>query len=135
MTDQTATDSTATLTGTTPFLVTKGFYENMPQMPVEEYPGTEGYIDDVYADPSGSSLWAGYFRLNHTEAPLDYLYTYNEMKVVLEGTFKLHNPATGQTEYAGPRDAIFFPKGSRIIFSTEDEYALAYYVRCEDLPA
>lgn len=137
MTDSTATDATTagTATAVAPFLVTKGFYDSLPQMPVEEYPGTEGYIDDVYADPSDSSLWAGYFRLNHTDAALDYLYTYNEMKVVLEGTFTLYNPETGQTAQAGPKDAIFFPKGSRIIFSTEDEYALAYYVRCEDIPA
>ncbi|AGP30443.1 cupin domain-containing protein [Corynebacterium terpenotabidum] len=127
-------DST-TQTTVDPFLVTKGFYESLPQMPVEEYPGTDAYIDDVYRDPSGSSLWSGYFKLNNTEAPLDYLYTYDEMKVVLEGTFKLYNPDTGQTAYAGPKDAIFFPKGSRIIFSTEDEYALAFYARCEDLPA
>jgi len=126
--------SEPTTTTVDPFLVTKGFHETLPQMPVEEYPGTEGFIDDVYRDPSDSALWSCYFKLNHTDAPLDYLYTYNEMKVVLQGTFRLENADTGQVEYAGPTDAIFFPKGSRILFSTEDPFALAFYARCEDLP-
>lgn len=128
-------DSTTAETAVAPFLVTRGFHETLPQMPVEQYPGTEAYIADVYENPSDSSLWAGFFKLNNTEAPLDYLYDYDEMKVVLEGTFTLHNPDTGQTETAGPTDAIFFPAGSRIIFSTEDPYALAFYARSRDLPA
>lgn len=110
-----------------PFRVTKDFWKSLPQMPTEEYPETEGFIDDVYANPEGSPMAAGYFKLNATEAPLDYYYEYDEMKVVLEGTFKLENPDTGQVAYAGPKDAIFFPKGSRIIFSTEDG-ALAFFV-------
>jgi ethanolamine utilization protein EutQ len=125
------TDSATT---TAPFLVTKGFYENLPQMPTDKYPGTEGFIDDVYSNPNGSPMSAGYFELNHTDADLDYYYDYDEMKVVLEGTFKLVNPDTGQVEYAGPKDAIFFPKGSRIIFSTED-HALAYFVGYRDFSA
>lgn len=118
---------TSTSTTTVPFLVTKGFQDTLPQMPEAEYPGTKGYIDDVYANPEGSPMCAGYFRLEHTEAPLDYLYEYDEMKVVLEGEFLLENPDTGQVETAGPGDAIFFPKGSRILFSTQTS-ALAFYV-------
>ena len=117
----------AETTTQTPFRVTKNFYADLPQMPVSEFPGTKGFIDDVYANPEGSPMCCGYFRLEHTDAPLDYLYEYDEMKVVLEGTFRLENPDTGQVEIAGPKDAIFFPKGSRILFSTTDS-ALAFYV-------
>ncbi len=53
---------------------------------------------------------AGYFKLEHTDAPLDYLYEYDEMKVVLDGEFRLENLDTGQVEIARARDAIFFPK-------------------------
>lgn len=56
------------------------------------------------------------------------------MKVVLEGEFLLENRATGQTAIAKARDAIFFPKGSIIYFSTPS-YALAFYTghRAADL--
>ncbi|MDV2475945.1 ethanolamine utilization protein [Rhodococcus zopfii] len=109
------------------FRVTADFWKSLPQMPVEEFPGTRGYIDDVYPNPEGSEMAAGYFKLEHTDAPLDYLYEYDEMKVVLDGEFRLENLDTGQVEIARARDAIFFPKGSRIRFTTP-EGALAFYV-------
>ena len=110
-----------------PFQVTTEFWKNLPQMPTTEYPGTQGYIDDVYSNPNGSEMSAGYFELRATDAPLDYYYAYDEMKVVLEGEFRLENLDTGQVETAGPKDAIFFPEGSRIRFTTPDR-ALAYFV-------
>ena len=109
------------------FRVTADFWKTLPQMPVDEFPGTRGYIDDVYPNPDGSEMAAGYFKLEHTDAPLDYLYEYDEMKVVLDGEFRLENLDTGQVEIARPKDAIFFPKGSRIRFTTPDG-ALAFYV-------
>ncbi|MGX7732795.1 ethanolamine utilization protein [Rhodococcus sp. 2H158] len=109
------------------FRVTADFWKNLPQMSTEEFPGTEGFIDDVYPNPEGSEMAAGYFKLEHTDAPLDYLYEYDEMKVVLEGEFRLENLDTGQVEIARAKDAIFFPKGSRIRFTTPDG-ALAFYV-------
>ena len=75
-----------------PFRVTAGFHENLPQMPVSEYPGTKGYIDDVFANPDGSEMSAGYFELQRTDAPLDYYYAYDEMKVVLEGRIHPREP-------------------------------------------
>ena len=121
------TSATTPETTAVPFRVTKDFYKDLPQMPLDQYPGTLGYIDDVYANPEGSEMSSGYFELLHTDAPLDYYYDYDEMKVVLEGEFRLENVETGQVTFAGPKDAIFFPKGSRILFSTTDR-ALAFYV-------
>jgi ethanolamine utilization protein EutQ (cupin superfamily) len=112
---------------TTKFLVTSGAWKNLPQMSTEEYPGTEGFIGDTYTNPSGSPMSSGYFELKHTDAPLDYAYDYDEMKIVVEGEFRLENLDTGQVEIAKPKDVIFFPKGSNIRFSTP-EGALAFYV-------
>ncbi|AHD19315.1 ethanolamine utilization protein [Rhodococcus pyridinivorans SB3094] len=109
------------------FRVTSGFWKNLPQMSVDEFPGTKGYIDDVHPNPEGCPMASGYFRLEPTEAPLDYTYEYDEMKVVLDGEFRLENLDTGQVEIARAYDAIFFPKGSRIRFTTP-EGALAFYV-------
>lgn len=35
------------------FRVTSGFWKNLPQMSVDEFPGTKGYIDDVHPNPEG----------------------------------------------------------------------------------
>lgn len=69
----------------------------------------------------------GLLRIDPHRRSLDYLYEYDEMKVVLEGEFVLENLDTGQVSVAKAKDAIFFPKGSRIRFTTPDR-ALAYYV-------
>ena len=120
-------DSTSALE----FRVTPGAWENLPKMPDAEYPGTEGFIGDFYENPDGSEMCSGYFELRHTDAPLYYEYEYDEMKVVLEGEFLLENKETGQKTVAKAKDAIFFPKGSKIYFSTPD-YALAFYAGHRD---
>ena len=113
------------------FRVTSGAWENLPKMPESEYPGTEGFIGDVYENPDGSEMCSGYFELRHTDEPLYYEYAYDEMKVVLEGEFLLENKETGQKTVAKAKDAIFFPKGSKIYFSTPS-YALAFYAGHRD---
>ncbi|MFI6358617.1 hypothetical protein ACIBJF_39795 [Streptomyces sp. NPDC050743] len=110
-----------------PFRVTQDAWKHLPQMPQADYPGTDGYIADTYVNPEGSVMCSGFFQLSHTDEPLLYEYSYDEMKVVLEGEFLLENPDTGQKVVAKAKDAIFFPKGSRILFSTPD-CALAFYV-------
>lgn len=114
-----------------PFRVTPDAWKNLPKM--TEHAG-DGYIADVYENPEGSAMCSGFFELNHTDEPLLYIYEYDEMKVVLEGEFLLENRETGQTLVAREKDAIFFPKGSRIYFSTPS-HALAFYVgdRSSDL--
>jgi len=113
------------------FRVTSGAWKDLPKMSEEEYPGTEGFIGDVYENPDGSPMCSGYFELRHTDEPLYYEYEYDEMKVVLEGEFLLENKETGQKLVAKAKDAIFFPKGSKIYFSTPD-YALAFYTGLRD---
>ena len=113
------------------FRVTSGGHEDLPKMPEAEYPGTQGFIGDVYENPDGSPMCSGYFELRHTDEPLYYEYEYDEMKVVLEGEFLLENKETGQKTVAKAKDAIFFPKGSKIYFSTP-AYALAFYTGLRD---
>ncbi len=115
----------------TPFRVTPDAWKNLPKM--TEHSG-DGYIADVYENPEGSAMCSGFFELNHTDEPLLYIYEYDEMKVVLEGEFLLENRETGQSLVAREKDAIFFPRGSRIYFSTPG-HALAFYVgdRSSDL--
>jgi ethanolamine utilization protein EutQ len=114
-----------------PFRVTSDAWKSLPRMPEEEYPGTQGYIGDIYENPDDSVMCSGFFELRHTDEPLYYEYEYDEMKVVLEGEFLLENKETGQMLVAKAKDAIFFPKGSKIHFSTPS-YALAFYAGHRD---
>jgi len=113
----------------TPFRVTPEAWKGLPRM--EDYPESEGYIGDVYENPDGSEMCSGFFELKASDAPLVYHYQYDEMKVVLEGEFLLENVDTGQKQVAKAKDAIFFPKGSKIAFSTPS-YALAFYTGHRD---
>ena len=66
----------------------------------------------------------GFYRLA-PGAPLDYTYTYHEMKIILEGDFTISDE-TGQKVTCGPGDVLNFPKGSKIRFTTE-KGGLAFY--------
>ncbi|MCJ1397510.1 hypothetical protein MMC11_000703 [Xylographa trunciseda] len=66
----------------------------------------------------------GLYRLE-PGVPLDYTYTYHEMKIILEGDFTISDE-TGQKVHAVAGDVFNFPKGSKIRFETE-KGGLAFY--------
>ncbi|EED15355.1 ethanolamine utilization protein (EutQ), putative [Talaromyces stipitatus ATCC 10500] len=66
----------------------------------------------------------GFYRLEKG-TPLVYEYTYHEMKIILEGEFEISDE-TGQKVTAKPGDVFYFPKGSKITFTTPS-YGLAFY--------
>jgi len=111
-----------TTTDTIVFGHASGTYEGLPSM---EVPGVNAAIGDTFANPGGSELCSGFFELLAGE-PLDYTYTYDEMKVVVEGEFQLTDLDSGAQVTARPKDVLFFPKGSRIRFETPDR-ALGFY--------
>ncbi|KAI2463607.1 putative ethanolamine utilization protein [Annulohypoxylon bovei var. microspora] len=67
---------------------------------------------------------AGFYRLEKG-TPLVYAYHYHEMKIIIEGSFDISDEA-GNKAHAVPGDVFYFPKGSKITFTTED-YGLAFY--------
>lgn len=66
----------------------------------------------------------GFYRLEKG-TPLVYTYTYDEMKIIVEGSFDISDE-TGSKVHAVPGDCFFFPAGATITFTTED-YGLACY--------
>lgn len=68
---------------------------------------------------------AGFYRLEKG-TPLVYEYTYDEMKIILEGEFEISDE-TGQKVTATPGDVFHFPKGAKITFTTPS-YGLAFFV-------
>ncbi|MET3175741.1 UNVERIFIED_ORG: ethanolamine utilization protein EutQ [Arthrobacter sp. UYCu721] len=100
----------------------EGGYLNLPQM---NEPGCDAGIGDALSNPAGSVMSAGFFELKASE-PLVYKYTYDEMKVVVQGEFILTDQSTGEVTRAKERDVLFFPKGTTVKFETLD-YALGFF--------
>ena len=97
-------------------------YKNLPSM---DEPNCEAFIGDSLSNPGGSAISSGFFELKASE-PLVYTYTYDEMKVVIQGEFILTDQSTGDVTRAKERDVLFFPKGTTVKFETAD-YALGFY--------
>jgi ethanolamine utilization protein EutQ len=100
----------------------EGGYLRLPQM---NEPGCDAAIGDSLSNPEGSVMSAGFFELKASE-PLVYTYTYDEMKVVVQGEFILTDQATGEVTHAKERDVLFFPKGTTVKFETPD-YGLGFF--------
>lgn len=100
----------------------EGGYLDLPSM---NEPGCEAFIGDSLSNPGGSAISSGFFQLRASD-PLVYEYTYDEMKVVIQGEFILTDMATGEVTHAKERDVLFFPKGTTVKFETPD-YALGFY--------
>ncbi|GIJ90149.1 hypothetical protein Asppvi_009101 [Aspergillus pseudoviridinutans] len=85
------------------------------------------FLGDVYSSEKENPdkpISAGFYRLEKG-TPLVYEYTYDEMKIILEGQFEIADE-TGQKVTALPGDVFYFPKGAKITFTTET-YGLAFY--------
>ncbi|KAF7970941.1 hypothetical protein HWV62_22594 [Athelia sp. TMB] len=81
-------------------------------------------VDPDKIDPE-KPISAGFYRLEKG-TPLVYQYTYHEMKIIVEGEFDISDE-TGQKVHAVAGDVFYFPKGSKITFTTET-YGLGFYV-------
>ena len=83
------------------------------------------FLDDfVVSEDAEKPITSGLFRLekgNH----LTYTYTYHEMKLIIDGEFKITDE-TGAEVIATVGDLLYFPKGSTITFSTPD-YGVGFF--------
>ncbi|OJJ43056.1 hypothetical protein ASPZODRAFT_154799 [Penicilliopsis zonata CBS 506.65] len=83
-----------------------------------------GDVDSSEKDSPEKPISAGFYRLEKG-TPLVYTYTYDEMKIILEGEFEISDE-TGQKVTAKPGDVFYFPAGAKITFTTPS-YGLAFY--------
>ncbi|KAL3460611.1 RmlC-like cupin domain-containing protein [Aspergillus heterothallicus] len=83
-----------------------------------------GDVDSSDSYNPEKPISAGFYRLEKG-TPLVYEYTYDEMKIIVEGEFEIADE-TGQKVTAVPGDVFHFPKGSKITFTTPS-YGLAFY--------
>lgn len=88
--------------------------------------GSKSFIKDIlFSSVEGKEMTAGLYRLDAGPA-LNYTYTYEEFKYVLEGEFLLTD-GTGQEIVAKEGDLLYFPRGTNVKFDTPHT-ALGYYV-------
>ena len=83
------------------------------------------YLDDlVVSEDAEKPITSGLFRLERGKQ-LTYTYTYHEMKLVIDGEFKIADE-TGTEVIATTGDLLYFPKGSTITFTTSD-YGVGFF--------
>ena len=92
-----------------------------PMMDVD----ARAYLDDfVVSEDSDKPITSGLFRLEKGNQ-LTYTYTYHEMKLIIDGEFKIADKS-GAEVVATKGDLLYFPKGSTITFSTPD-YGVGFF--------
>ncbi|KAK7981714.1 hypothetical protein PG988_003952 [Apiospora saccharicola] len=89
--------------------------------PVLSAENDNAFLGDVFSSDQinpDKPMSAGFYRLEKGK-PLVYTYTYDEMKIIVEGDFTISD-TTGQEVKAKPGDVFFFPDGATITFTTDN---------------
>ena len=88
--------------------------------------GVNAYLQDTISSNSPNApITCGFFRMEQG-APLEYTYSYDECKIMLEGEMTLAEE-NGMTVHLKPGDVVYFGKGTKITF-TSNSAGLAFYV-------
>ncbi len=89
------------------------------------FAGNNAYLKDFAAsNDEQAPITVGLFRLEAGD-PITYTYTYEEMKLIIDGEFELSD-GSGDTVTAKVGDLFYFPKGSVIAFST-NTFGVGYF--------
>lgn len=95
-------------------------FENAAFKPRFEY-GDQAEAAHLCGDADGSELAAGLVHL--TKARIPWTVQYDEIILVLEGSFSAHIGEDVLT--AGPMDSIWFPAGTELVYQSDE--ALLFY--------
>lgn len=88
--------------------------DSQPSMNVPNVPAFLG--DTFVSQDKDKTICAGFFHLEAGNE-LVYSYDYDEMKIVVEGTFIISDD-TGQKVTASVGDVLYFPSGCNVTFNT-----------------
>lgn len=87
--------------------------------PSMNVPGVPAFLGDTFvSQDKDKTICAGFFHLEKGNE-LVYDYDYDEMKIVVEGTFIISD-GTGQKVTATVGDVLYFPAGCHVVFNTPD---------------
>ena len=93
--------------------------KDIPKMDANESEkNSNTYLKDfIFSRMEGKEMTSGLFRMWAGPA-LQYQYTYQEIKFIVEGSFILTD-GTGQKVTVTKGDVVYFPKGCDVTFETE----------------
>lgn len=101
------------------------YFKNAQKMKIKSMnvEGTNAFLEDIVSsnDPK-APISCGLFRMEKGNS-LTYTYTYDEVKIILEGMMTVSDGHS--TVKAKKGDVLLFPKGSTIKF-TSDSYGLGF---------
>ena len=88
--------------------------------------GINAFLEDVVSSNNEEApISAGFFRMEAGN-PLEYTYSYDECKIMLEGEMTI-TEAGGETVSLKPGDVVYFDAGTKVVFSSETS-GTAFYV-------
>lgn len=88
--------------------------------------GINAYLQDTVAsDNEAAPISCGFFKMEAGN-PLEYTYSYDECKIMLEGEMTIAEK-DGQTVTMKPGDVIYFDAGTTVTFSSNSS-GTAFYV-------
>ena len=95
-------------------------------LPTMGVPGVNAFLADVaVSDDADKTIVSGFYRMEKSDEPLVYEYTYHEMKIIVEGEM-LISDETGNQVHATVGDVFYFPKGSVITFQSPS-YGIGFF--------
>lgn len=103
------------------------FYPNgqATELPSMEIDGVHAYIKDmIFTNDPDSPMVCGMFRMEKG-APLEYTYTYDDVKIILEGEMTVSEEG-GETVEAKPGDIFLYREGAKVTFSSKSS-GLGFY--------
>ncbi len=87
--------------------------------------GINAYLQDIImSEDDEKPITCGMFRMEKGN-PLEYTYSYDEVKIMLEGEMAIMD-AAGSTVEMRPGDVVSFSKGEKITFSSNSS-GLAFF--------
>ena len=96
------------------------YFDQLEFAPRFEY-GEMAQVAGVCGDADGTELGVGWGRLSNARIPWTILY--DEVLTVFDGALRLH--AGGAVHELGPRDSIWLPAGTELVY--EAESALVHF--------
>ena len=89
-------------------------FDELNFVPRFEY-GDMAQVVETCGSKDGSELGTGWGRM--TNARIPWTIKYDEVLTVFEGELKLH--AGGEVHVLGPRDSIWLPSGTELVYEAE----------------
>lgn len=95
------------------------------ELPSMGVPKVNAFLRDVLVSKDADkTIVCGFYRMEKGE-PLEYDYTYHEMKIIVEGEIWITDE-TGAQAKAVPGDVFYFAKGSHIRFESPS-YGIGFF--------